>query len=194
MIFNKNKKQYCIPMVGHRVADATIDVYHEEEFKKIRLSDLKGRWVVLFFYPADFTFVCPTELFELSEMYQQFQKANVEIISISTDSLATHKDWKSKSKQISSISYPMGSDVDGQLAKKLGVYSEHDHFCYRATIIIDPAGFIRAYDVNSIEIGRSVSELFRKIQALEHVRIHPDELCPASWKPGQKTLMPKIKK
>ncbi len=188
MIFGKAKKQHCMPMVGQRMFESTIEVYEKGEFSKIKLSDLKGRWVVLFFYPADFTFVCPTELFELAEMYKDFQKIGVDIISISTDSLETHKDWKDKSEKIAAIKYPMGSDVHGHLAQQLGVYSEQDHCCFRATVIIDPDGVIRAQEVNSIQIGRSASELYRKIQALEHVRMNPNELCPASWRPGQKTL------
>lgn len=188
MMFKKVKKQYCASMVGSRVFDSTIDVYKNQEFSKIKLSEMKGRWVVLFFYPADFTFVCPTELFELAEMYGEFQKIGVEIISISTDSLETHKDWKEKSEKIASIKYPMGSDVYGHFAQKLGVYSEQEHCCFRATVVVDPEGIIQVYEVNSIAIGRSASELYRKIQALEHVRMNPDELCPASWKPGQITL------
>ncbi len=188
MIFGKAKKQHCIPMVGNRIFDSTIDVFKNGEFSQLKLSDLRGGWVVLFFYPADFTFVCPTELFELAENYKDFQKIGVEIISISTDTLETHKDWKEKSEKIASIKYPMGSDVHGHFAQKLGVYSEHDDCCFRATVVIDPDGVIQVYEVNSIAIGRSATELYRKIQALEHVRMNPNELCPASWKPGQTTL------
>lgn len=188
MIFGKEKKQHCLPMVGHKIFETTIDVFDKGEFSKIKLSDLKGKWIVLFFYPADFTFVCPTELLEMVELYKDFQKLGVEIISISTDTLETHKHWKEKSSMIAAIQYPMGSDPHGHLAQKLGVYSEHEHCAFRATIVIDPNGTIRVHEVNSIEIGRSAAELYRKIQALEHVRMNPNELCPASWRPGQKTL------
>ncbi len=188
MIFGKSKVQHCTSMVGNKMFHATIDVCRNGEFSKIKLDELHGGWVVLFFYPADFTFVCPTELFELTQMYDEFKRLGVEVISVSTDSLETHKDWSEKSEKIAAIKYLMGSDVHGEMSKKLGVYSEHDHCCFRATVIIDPSGVIRVHEVNSIEIGRSAEELLRKIQALDYVRMHPDELCPASWKPGQKTL------
>ena len=188
----KKKKQYCQPMVGFRMFESTIKVYHKGEFTQIKLSELRGKWVVLFFYPADFTFVCPTELYEIAEKYKELQKLGVEIISVSTDSLETHKDWAEKSEAIRSIEYPMGSDEFAHLSEKLGVYSENEHCCFRATVIIDPDGFIRVHEVNTIEIGRSADELLRKIHALEHIRMHPDELCPASWKPGQKAIKPSM--
>ncbi len=188
MIFGKAKEQFCLPFVGKKVPHLVLDVYQNGQFEKIKLDDLHGKWVVLFFYPADFTFVCPTELFELAQMYKDFQKIGVDIISVSTDSLETHKDWAEKSEKIASIKYPMGSDVDTLFSQKLGTYSAQDHCCFRATVIIDPSGTIKSHEVNTIEVGRSAEELFRKIQALEHVRMHPNELCPASWRPGQKAI------
>lgn len=181
-----------LPIIGQTITDYEIDAYQGEQFKKIKLSDYRGKWIVLFFYPADFTFVCPTELEELATNYTEFQKLQVEILSVSTDTTFVHKAWHDNSPAIKKIQYPMLADPTGQLAREFGVYIEAEGLARRGTFIIDPDGKLIALEVHDNSIGRNASELLRKIQAAQFVRTHQGEACPASWKPGANTLKPGI--
>ncbi|MFP4112543.1 MAG: peroxiredoxin [Candidatus Woesearchaeota archaeon] len=160
----------------------------EDEIKKISLSDFRGKWVVLFFYPADFTFVCPTELNELSKRYEELRDMNVEVISISTDSPYVHKAWKDSSHMIKNIQFPMLSDPTGKVSRAYDVMVEHEGFSQRATFIIDPDGMVKTIEIHNNDIGRNADELIRKLHAAQHVRNNSDEACPASWNPGKETL------
>ena len=164
--------------------------FYEERIKKINLSDYKGKWVVVFFYPADFTFVCPTELGELAEHYEKFKDLNVEILSVSKDTEFVHKAWHDASETIRKVKFPMVADPTGNISKDYGVYIEEEGLALRGSFIIDPDGILKAYEVHDNSIGRSAEELIRKIQAAQFVREHGGEACPANWKPGQKTLRP----
>ncbi|MEX0934117.1 MAG: redoxin domain-containing protein [Candidatus Paceibacterota bacterium] len=177
-------------MVGHKVPDFEFEVYHNEEIKKIRISDYKGKWLVLFFYPADFTFVCPTELEEMAGYYKQFQDINTEIISMSADTVFAHKAWHDTSEAIGKITFPMGADPTGNISRSLGIYIEEEGVALRGTFIIDPDGELKAVEVNHNDIGRSAQELYRKLQAAQFVASHDGQVCPASWNPGDDTLLP----
>lgn len=166
------------------------DSYWNNQKKRITLSNFKGKWVVLFFYPADFTFVCPTELGELAEYYEQFKSMNTEIISVSTDTYFVHKAWHDSSETIKKIKFPMLADPTGRVCRAYGTYIKEEGLSLRATILIDPDGIIKAFEFHNNDIGRSIEELIRKIQAAQFVREHNGEVCPMNWKPGNKTLKP----
>lgn len=176
--------------IGMRVPDFELKAYHNDDIKSIKLSDFKGKWLVLLFYPADFTFICPTELEEAATLYGDFQKAGAEILSVSTDTVYTHKAWHDVSPAIKTIKYPMVADPTGNLCREFGTYIEDAGLSLRGTFIIDPDGILKAADIHDNSIGRSGAEVLRKVQAAKFVRENKGEVCPASWKPGSKTLKP----
>jgi len=178
------------PDVGSLIPEFDINIFQNNKFGKKNISDWHGQWLVVFFYPADFTFVCPTELEELADHYSKFQALNTEILSISTDTIYVHKAWHDTSPAIKKITFPMGADPNGSISRNLGVYLENEGLALRGTFIIDPESKLVAYEVNDNSIGRNVNELLRKLQAAQYIREHPGEVCPASWKPGAKTLTP----
>ncbi|OQA04473.1 MAG: Alkyl hydroperoxide reductase subunit C [bacterium ADurb.Bin400] len=179
------------PLIGKRLPDLELGVYHEGQEKKIKLSDYQGKWLVLIFYPADFTFICPTELEEAAEYYEEFKKAGAEVLSVSTDTVYVHKAWHDQSPAIGKIKFPMVADPAGKLSRILGVYLEDEGLALRGSFIIDPEGRIKAMEVHDNSIGRSAEELLRKLQAAIFVHNnHGAVVCPASWKPGKKTLKP----
>ncbi|MBI5729429.1 MAG: peroxiredoxin [Candidatus Magasanikbacteria bacterium] len=178
------------PIIGNAVTDFTLDVFHNEKQIKVKLSDFKGKWLVLFFYPADFTFVCPTELEDVAEHYDELRKMNVEVLSVSTDTVFVHKAWHDNSPAIKKIIFPMAADPTGNLSRAMGVYIPSEGLALRGTFIVDPDGVLKAFEVHDNSIGRSADELVRKIQAAQYVREHGGEVCPAKWKPGAKTLKP----
>jgi NADH-dependent peroxiredoxin subunit C len=176
--------------INQQVPNLELEAYHENEVKKIRLSEFRGRWLILFFYPADFTFICPTELREIAELYPQFQQENAEVLSVSTDTVFVHKAWHNESEVIKKIHFPMLADPTGKLCREFGTYIEDEGVSLRGSFIIDPDGNLRAYELHDNSIGRSASELLRKLQAAKFVDEHGGEVCPASWKPGSDTLKP----
>lgn len=179
------------PLIGKKLPDlGQFSAYHEDDIKTIKLSSYKGKWLVLLFYPADFTFVCPTELEEAAEYYPEFQKEGAEVISVSTDTAFAHKAWHDNSPSIKKITFPMLGDSTGKLCRALGTYIEEEGTSLRATFIIDPDHVIKAYDVHDNSIGRRTDEILRKLQASKFVREHKGLVCPASWRPGEKTLKP----
>lgn len=178
------------PVIGQPVADFEVEMYHQDKIEKTHLSHYRGKWMILFFYPADFTFVCPTELEELAEKYEEFQKIGVEVFSVSTDTVFAHKAWHDHSPAIKKVKYPMIADPTGELCREMGVYIDEEGLALRGSFIIDPDGVLQAYEVHANNIGRSADELLRKVQAAQFVREHGGEVCPAKWKPGEKTLKP----
>ncbi len=176
--------------IGQKIPDLELQAFQHEDTKKMRLTDLKGKWVVLVFYPADFTFVCPTELEELAEHYAEFQKLGAEVLTVSTDTVFVHKAWHDHSPAIKKITFPMLADPTGKLCKELGTYIDEEGLSLRGTFLFDPDGILKAYEVHDNSIGRSAVELLRKVQAAIYVREHKGEVCPASWAPGKKTLKP----
>jgi peroxiredoxin (alkyl hydroperoxide reductase subunit C) len=188
--------EYFSGSVGEKISSHVLKIFHKEEFKDIDLMDYHGKWLVLFFYPADFTFICPTELEEMAEKYEDFKKLGAEIISVSTDTVFTHKAWHDTSPAIKKITFPMASDKSGELSQIFGTYiydGDDAGLSLRGTFIIDPEGVIRMAEINDNSIGRSAKELFRKLQAAKFVHDHGGkEVCPASWEPGDETLTPGI--
>ena len=176
--------------VGEIVPDFEADAYFPEkdEIGKLRFSDYRGKWVVLAFYPADFTFVCPTELEELADYYDEFRKEGAEIISVSTDTAYVHKAWHDTSAGIRKIRYPMLADPAGKVCRLFGTYIEDEGVSWRATFIIDPDGKVVHMDMHDLSIGRSAKEILRRLKASKYVREHPGQVCPASWEPGKEAL------
>jgi peroxiredoxin len=166
--------------------------YHNDKFVDLNLDDYKGKWVVLFFYPADFTFVCPTELGELADSYEKLQELGAEVLSVSRDTEFVHKAWHDQSKTIGKIKFPMLADPTGKISKDYGVDIEEEGISLRGTFLIDPQGVLKAFEIHDNSIGRSSDELIRKIEAAKFVEEHGGEACPANWKPGEKTLKPGI--
>lgn len=178
------------PLIGTQLPDITLELYHRDRLEKTPLADFLNKWLVLFFYPADFTFICPTELEEMAELYPQFQEINAEIVSVSTDTGFVHKAWHDHSPAIKKVSFPMAADPTGVLCKALGTYIADEGLSLRASVIVDPEGMIRAMEIHDNSIGRNGKELLRKLQAAQYVHEHGGEVCPANWKPGDKTLKP----
>ncbi|MGI6498349.1 MAG: alkyl hydroperoxide reductase subunit C [Oscillospiraceae bacterium] len=177
-------------LIGKEVNDFKVQAFQNGSFKEVTKADLLGKWSVFVFYPADFTFVCPTELGDLADQYEEFKKTGTEIYSISTDSHFVHKAWHDASDSIKKIQYPMLADPTGALSKEFGVYIEEEGMALRGSFVINPEGKIVAYEVNSNNIGREASELLRKVQAAQFVAEHGDLVCPAKWRPGAETLKP----
>ena len=167
-----------------------LDAYHNGDIDKVKLSDYKGKWIVLFFYPADITFVCPTELGELADHYETFKELGAEVMSASTDTAFVHKAWHDDSPTIRKIRFPMLADPTGKLCRDYGVMIEDEGMALRGTFLIDPDGIVKALEIHDNAIGRSCDELIRKIQAAQFVREHGSEVCPANWRPGGETLRP----
>lgn len=177
-------------LINTKVPEFKVQAYHNENFKTVTHNDLNGKWSILFFYPADFTFVCPTELGDMADKYKEFQKLGVEIYSVSTDTHFSHKAWHDGSETIKKIKFPMLADPTAALSQALGVYIEDAGLTYRGTFLINPEGRIILSEFNDNGIGRNADELLRKVQAAQFTASHPGEVCPAKWRPGEKTLKP----
>ncbi|GIU69320.1 MAG: peroxiredoxin [Candidatus Woesearchaeota archaeon] len=176
--------------INGKAPDFYEDAYINDDVKKISLKDYHGKWVILFFYPADFTFVCPTELGELADHYEEFKKQGAEIISVSTDTWFVHKAWHDNSETIKKVKFPMLADPARRVCTSYGTLIEEEGLSLRATFIINPEGIIKAYEFHDNSIGRSVDELLRKLEAAKFVEEHKGEVCPMNWTPGKKTLKP----
>ncbi|RMX09948.1 alkyl hydroperoxide reductase subunit C [Allofranklinella schreckenbergeri] len=166
--------------------------YHQGKFVEITEKDVLGKWSVFFFYPADFTFVCPTELGDVADNYAELQKMGVEVYSVSTDTHFTHKAWHDSSDTIGKIQYYMVGDQTFQLANNFDVLRDGEGLADRATFIVDPQGVIQAVEITAEGIGRDAKDLLRKIKAAQYVASHPGEVCPAKWQEGEKTLAPSL--
>lgn len=176
--------------INEPAPEFTETAWIKDDKKQIRLKDYKGKWVILFFYPADFTFVCPTELGELAQHYDEFRKLGAEIISVSTDTWFVHKAWHDHSETIKQITYPMLADPAQRVCRLYGTLIEDTGESLRATIYIDPDGIVKAFEFHDNDIGRSVKETLRKLQAAQFVKEHKGQVCPMNWEPGAKTLTP----
>ena len=179
-------------MINREISDFRTYAYHENEFKFVSKEDILGKWSVFFFYPADFTFVCPTELEDLAEKYEQFRAIGCEVYSVSTDTHFVHKAWHDASESIRKINYPMLADPTGVLSRGFGVMIEEDGMAYRGTFLVNPEGKIKIAEIQDNSIGRNADELVRKVEAAIFVANHPGEVCPAKWKQGAETLKPSI--
>lgn len=180
------------PIINMQVPEFKVQAFHNGEFKIITHKDIAGKWAIFFFYPADFTFVCPTELLDMADKYKAFQAMNVEVYSVSTDSHFVHKAWHDASESIRQITYPMLADPTGALARAFGVMIEEEGMAYRGTFVVNPEGKIKLAEIQDNNIGRNADELLRKVEAAQFVAEHDGEVCPARWKKGAATLKPSI--
>lgn len=179
-------------IINTSVPDFTVDAFVNGEFKKISREDIAGKWAIFFFYPADFTFVCPTELLDMADNYDKFRELGAEVYAVSTDTQFTHKAWHDSSESIAKVRFPMLADKTGYLSEAFGVLNPDDYLAYRGTFIVNPEGIIKVAEVNDNGIGRNSEELLRKLEAAQFVAEHGDQVCPARWKRGDKTLTPGI--
>ncbi|MDR3245054.1 MAG: peroxiredoxin [Prevotellaceae bacterium] len=180
------------PIINSQLPDFKLQAYQNGSFRTISSDDVKGKWAIFFFYPADFTFVCPTELGDMADKYSKLQELGVEVYSVSTDSHFVHKAWHDASETIRKIKYPMLADHTGALSRAFGVLIEEDGLAYRGTFLVNPEGQIKIAEIHDNGIGRNADELLRKVEAAQFVAAHPNEVCPAKWKKGDATLKPSI--
>ena len=179
-------------LINSEIKPFTATAYHNGKFTEVSDASVKGKWSVFFFYPADFTFVCPTELGDLADQYAEFQKLGVEIYGVSTDTHFAHKAWHDVSETVKKIQYPLVGDPTHVLARNFDVLIEAVGLADRGTFVVDPEGKIQIVEITAGGIGRDASELLRKVKAAQYVASHPGEVCPAKWQEGEKTLAPSL--
>ncbi|MDY0330755.1 MAG: alkyl hydroperoxide reductase subunit C [Thiomonas sp.] len=179
-------------LINTEVKPFKATAFQNGKFFDVTEADLKGKWSVVVFYPADFTFVCPTELEDLADNYETFKSLGVEIYSVSTDTHFAHKAWHDTSDAIKKVKYPMIGDPTGALTRNFDVMIEEEGVALRGTFVIDPQGVIKLCEIHDNGIGRDAKELLRKVQAAQYVAAHPGEVCPAKWKEGAATLKPSL--
>lgn len=179
-------------MIHKEIGDFSVQAFHQQAFRTVTKADILGAWSVFFFYPADFTFVCPTELEDLAELYDQFRDAGCEIYAVSTDTHFVHKAWHDASHRIQKIRYPMLADPTHALCRDFDVLIPDEGVAERASFLLDPQGRIVSYEISAGNVGRNAQELLRKLQACQFVYDHGDQVCPAKWQPGAETLTPSL--
>ena len=179
-------------LVNTEIQPFSATAFHNGKFVPVTDADLRGKWSIVFFYPADFTFVCPTELGDLADHYAEFQGLGVEIYSVSTDTHFVHKAWHDASETIAKITYPMIGDPTGEITNNFGVMRPGQGLADRGTFVIDPDGIIQIMEVSCEGVGRDATELLRKVKAAQYVRNNPGQVCPAAWKEGAETLAPSL--
>ena len=179
-------------MINRPIPEFTAQAYHNGEFKTITHEDVKGRWSIFLFYPADFTFVCPTELEDMARHYEALQALGVEVYSVSTDTHFVHKAWHDSSDAIGSIRFPMLGDPTGRITRGFDVMIEDEGVALRGTFLADPDGIVQVAEIHALGIGRSAKDMLRKVKAAQYVASHDGEVCPAAWEEGQKTLTPSL--
>ena len=179
-------------LINTEIKPFKASAFHNGKFVDLTEADVKGKWAVFFFYPADFTFVCPTELGDLADVYPEFQKLGVEVYSVSTDTHFVHKAWADASETIKKIKYPMIGDPTGTVTRNFDVMIEEAGLALRGTFVVNPEGVIKVAEIHDLGIGRDASELLRKVKAAQYVASHPGEVCPAKWTEGAATLTPSL--
>lgn len=183
--------------IGQVVPNFEMEIYDptKSDFGKVSLEDIKGKrqWLVLFFYPADFTFVCPTELDDLADRYKELKDIGCEVLAVSTDTKFSHMAWHQSEKLLADVTFPMGADPTGKVSRMFGIYDENTGLALRGTFIINPEGKLIGSEVNFYNNGRNADELMRKMRANVYLVSHSDEVCPAKWKEGDKTIKPSAK-
>lgn len=179
-------------LIGMHILPFKVNGYKNGEFVEVSDNDVLGKWAIFFFYPADFSFVCPTELEDLANHYEDLQKLGVEVYSVSTDTHFVHKAWHDDSKAIAKVKYTMLGDPNGALSKNFNALNEESGLAHRATFLVDPQGNIQFYEMTADGIGRNADEMLRKVKAAQFIAAHPGEVCPAKWEQGEETLAPSI--
>ena len=179
-------------LIGKEIGEFSVEAYQNGDFRTVTKEDTLGSWSLFFFYPADFTFVCPTELEDLAEHYGEFKAEGCEVYSVSCDTHFVHKAWHDESERVGKVTYPMLGDPAHVLAKDFDVLIEGEGQAERGAFIVDPDGRIQVYQVNAGGIGRNAEELLRLVRAAKFVREHGDQVCPAKWQPGDETLKPSL--
>ena len=179
-------------LIGKTVQPFTAQAYRDGKFITVSDQDARGKWAVYFFYPADFTFVCPTELEDLADYYDTFAQMGVEIFSVSTDTHFSHKAWHDTSPAIGKIKFTMIGDPTHEISRNFDVLREGQGLADRGTFVVDPEGVIQLVEVTSEGVGRNATELLRKIKAAQYIAAHPGEVCPAKWEEGETTLAPSL--
>lgn len=179
-------------MIGKAVGEFTVDAFHKGEIVQVSKADTLGKWAVYFFYPADFTFVCPTELEDMANNYAAFQTAGCEVYSVSCDTAFVHKAWHDESERIAKVEYPMLADPAHVLCRDFDVLIEDAGQAERGAFIVDPNGVVQVEIVTAGGIGRNADEILRLLQAAQFVAEHGDQVCPAKWQPGADTLAPSL--
>ncbi len=178
--------------INQSIPEFKAEAFHNGEFKTITSDDVKGKWSIFLFYPADFTFVCPTELEDMAEQYSTLQELGVEVYSVSTDTHFVHKAWHDTSEKINKIRFPMIGDPTGAITRGFDVMIEEEALALRGTFLANPDGIIKVAEIHDLGIGRSAKDMVRKVQAAQYVANHDGEVCPASWTPGEETLKPSL--
>lgn len=178
--------------INDQIPEFAAQAFHNGEFVPVSTEDVKGKWAIFCFYPADFTFVCPTELGDLADHYEELQGLGAEVYSVSTDTHFTHKAWHDASEVIKKINYPMIGDPTGKITRGFGVMIEEEGLALRGTFIVNPEGEIKAMEIHDLGIGRSAADVVRKLQAAQYVANNDGEVCPAAWQPGEETLTPSL--
>lgn len=179
-------------IINAKAPEFSVQAYQNGNFKTVTSKDIEGKWALFFFYPADFTFVCPTELEDLASKYDELKAMGVEVFSVSCDTHFVHKAWHDTSERIQKIQYAMLADNLAVLAKGFGVYKEDEGLAYRGTFLVNPEGLVKLAEIQDNSIGRNADELVRKIKAAQYVATHNGEVCPAKWQEGADTLKPSI--
>lgn len=178
--------------IGQSIPEFKVQAFHNGEFRTVTQDDVKGKWSIFLFYPADFTFVCPTELEDMAKYYDELKGLGVEVYSVSTDTHFSHKAWHDTSEAIGKIQYPMLGDPTGALTRGFGVMIEESGLAMRGTFLADPEGIIQVAEIHAGGIGRSAKDMVRKVKAAQYVATHDGEVCPAAWEEGEKTLAPSL--
>ncbi len=179
-------------LINSEIKPFKAQAYLDGKFVEVSDASVKGKWAIFFFYPADFTFVCPTELGDMADLYPEFQKLGVEVYSVSTDTHFTHKAWHDASDTIKKIHYPMIGDPTGTISRNFDVMIEEEGLALRGTFVVNPEGVVKVAEIHDLGIGRDAAELLRKVKAAQYVASHPGEVCPAKWKEGEATLKPSL--
>lgn len=179
-------------MINKKLPEFSVQAFHQGEFKSVSSADVLGKWAVFFFYPADFTFVCPTELGDLADHYEELQSMGVEVYSVSTDTHFVHKAWHDASDTIRKISFPMLGDPTGTITRGFGVMIESEGLALRGTFVLNPEGEVKVAEIHDLGIGRAAADLVRKVKAAQYVANNDGEVCPAKWQPGEETLKPSL--
>ena len=179
-------------MINKQIPEFSVQAYQDGEFKAVSSEDVKGKWSVFFFYPADFTFVCPTELGDLADHYEELKGMDVEVYSVSTDTHFVHKAWHDASDTIRKINFPMLGDPTGVITRGFDVMIEEEGLALRGTFVVNPEGEVKVAEIHDLGIGRSAADLVRKVKAAQYVAANDGEVCPAKWQPGEETLKPSL--